>query len=298
MADTPHTPGLWGLLLGGFPPHDVPFAQPADGPAEPQAEPKAERRLALVLAYRGTAYAGWQVQPDARTVQAEVEAALARLCDHPVRVAASGRTDAGVHAVGQVAAFGTASRLGIDEMARGLAALLPADIHPRRLGEVGPEFHPRYGALAKTYDYYLWPGAQSPLFLADQLWPIKSRLRAGPMRRALAELPGDRDLRAMASRGAEVEGSTVRRILGAELTVFDQGLWRVRLTATGFLRHVVRNLVGVLVQIGQGRLKPEGLTRMLAAGRRLYPGPKAPPGGLYLNRVYYRQLPTLPLAED
>lgn len=126
---------LWSLVGGAFPPHQVPFVHP-----EPDS--RDQRRLALVLAYDGTAYGGWQVQPEGPTIQAAVEAALSRLCDHPVRLAASGRTDAGVHAVGQVAAFSTTSRLELDRMARGLAALLPPDIHPRALGAVADDFHP------------------------------------------------------------------------------------------------------------------------------------------------------------
>lgn len=275
---------LWSLLGGEFPPHDVPFIPEGDAGDGP-------RRLALVLAYDGAAYAGWQEQPQARTIQAEVEAALSRLCDHPVRLAASGRTDAGVHAVGQVAAFTTTSRLGLEQMGRGLAALLPEDIHSRALGQVAEDFHPRYGALAKTYDYFLRPAARAAVFLRRYTWPLTGKLDQAAMGRALELLPGERDLVALASRGSEVEGPTVRRIISAGLSASDDGLWRVRVTAEGFLRHVVRNLVGVLVQIGQSRLRPEDLMDMLAAGRRLHPGPKAPPNGLFLSRVYYREMP-------
>lgn len=275
---------LWSLVGGAFPPHQVPFVHP-----EPDS--RDQRRLALVLAYDGTAYGGWQVQPEGPTIQAAVEAALSRLCDHPVRLAASGRTDAGVHAVGQVAAFSTTSRLELDRMARGLAALLPPDIHPRALGAVADDFHPRYHALAKTYDYYLRPGAAAPVFLNRFAWPLREPLDPAALQKALELLPGRRDLAALASRGSEVNGSTVRRILAAELTRFDHGLWRVRVCATGFLRHVMRNLVGTLVQIGRGRLGPRDLMDMLAAGRRIHPGPKAPPAGLFLSRVYYGELP-------
>lgn len=275
--------GLWPMLCGEFAEHGVEFLEP-----EPAAD--SSRRLALVLAYDGGNYAGWQVQPKARTVQGEIEAALSKLCDHPVRLAASGRTDAGVHAMGQVAVFDTFSRLGVEEMARGLQALLPEDIHLRKLGAVDQEFHPRFGALAKTYDYYLWPEAQAPLFLRGYTWPIKHELDFAAMSQAVEQLPGERDLAAMASRRAEVVGSTVRRILAAELVRHEHGLWRFSITATGFLRHVVRNLVGSLVQIGSARLTTEGLMEMLAKGQRLYPGPKALPGGLYLARVYYREI--------
>ena len=277
---------LWARLLGRFPPHGVPFL-----PQEPPRAAGQTRRLALVLAYDGQDFAGWQVQPGARSVQGEVEAALGRLCGHPLRLAASGRTDAGVHALGQVASFDTPSRLGLEPLSRGLKALLPADIHLRALGPVADDFHGRYSAQCKTYDYYLWPGGEAALFLRDRLWAYPRPLEAEPVRQALALLPGAQDLKAFASRGSEAGGSTVREILEAGLETWPEGLWRVRLTATGFLRHVVRNLVGALTQVGSGRLPPSALGEMLAAGQRLYAGPKALPGGLYLSRVYYQPWP-------
>jgi tRNA pseudouridine38-40 synthase len=278
---------LFSQLWGQFPAHDVPFL-----PREPRPQGGAARRLALVLAYDGRDFAGWQAQARRRTVQGEVEAVLARLCDHPLRVFASGRTDAGVHALGQVASFDTTSRLSLERLTLGLQALLPPDVHLRALGAVDKSFHARYSAQAKTYDYYLWPECGPALFVRGHLWAYPRPLSAEAVGRALALLPGQWDLRGMASRGGEVQGSTVREILEAGLETSPQGLWRVRLTATGFLRHVVRNLVGVLTQVGSGLLKPQALAEMLAAGRRLYSGPKALPGGLYLNRVYYQPWPS------
>ncbi|CAO0819700.1 tRNA pseudouridine synthase A [Desulfarculales bacterium] len=277
---------LFNRFMGGFPPHGVPFL-----PQETLGEAGAPRRLAMVLAYDGRDFAGWQAQPGGRSVQGEVETALGRLCDHPLRLLASGRTDAGVHALGQVASFETHSRLGLESLIRGLQALLPADIHLRALGPVEANFHARYSTQAKTYDYYLWPACQVALFLRNRLWAYPRPLEAESMRQALALLPGEWDLKAFASRGGEVQGSTVREILEASLDIRPEGLWRVRLTATGFLRHVVRNLVGALSQVGSGRLPPTALAEMLAAGQRLYAGPKALPGGVYLNRVYYGPWP-------
>lgn len=278
---------FFSRLWGRFPPHGVPFQETA-----PPPEPGQARRLALVLAYDGQAYAGWQVQPGAATVQGQVEAALSRLCGHPVRLLASGRTDAGVHALGQVASFDTHGRLDLATMARGLKALLPADIHPRALGAVADDFHARYSARAKTYDYYLWPACGPSLFLRGRLWALPRPLDQEAVGQALALLPGERDLKALSTQGSEVQGTTVRQILQAELATWPTGLWRVRVTATGFLRHVVRNLVGVLVQVGCGRLRPQDLTAMLASGQRRPAGPKAPPGGLYLSRVYYQPWPS------
>jgi tRNA pseudouridine38-40 synthase len=282
----PATP-LWARLGGEFPPHGLPLEQP-----EPLTPPGQPRHLALVLAYDGQGWAGWQLQPGRPTLQEAVESVLGRLCGQPVRVAASGRTDAGVHALGQVASFATTSALPLPRLLLGLGALLPPGVLARAVGPMPPDFHARYSAQAKTYDYYLWPRAGTAgLFLRDRLWALERPLDPGPVRRALELLPGERDLKALASRGHEAKGSTRRDILEAKLDVWKEGPWRVRLTATGFLRHVVRNLLGVLSQVGEGRLAPENLMEMLEAGRRLYPGPKAPPQGLYLNRVYYQPWP-------
>ena len=273
-------------LMGRFPAHDVPFLEPAD------QEQSGERTLALVLAYEGSPFAGWQVQPGGRTVQGELEKALTKLCDHPVRIQASGRTDAGVHALGQVAHFTTASSLSLERMAKGLKALTPPEIHIRELGQVPDGFHARYDAKAKTYEYYLWPKAESPLFLLNRTWCLKHVLEENRVRDALMLCRGEVDMAALASQGSEVEGSTLRSILAADLDIGPLGVWRFSFTATGFLRHAVRNLVGILSQVGSGRMEPEELGGMLAAGKRLRPGPKAPPGGLYLAKVYYWQAPS------
>lgn len=280
------TEELWQRLGGVYPDHDVPFWD-----AEPQAGgPK--RCLALVLAYHGGGFSGWQLQPKQPTIQGAVEAALSQLCDQPVRVHASGRTDSGVHALGQVASFATTSTLSLVRMERGLKALLPYGVSLRALGPVPQSFHARFDAKAKTYDYYLWPKKTSLPFLAGRLWPLPYDLDLGAMQRALDPLPGPRDLRALASRGWEAGDDTVRRIVSAKIHHGQDGPWRLRITASGFLRHVVRNLVGVLSQVGQGSLAPEALMEMITAGRRIYSGPKAPPQGLYLSTVYYRREPS------
>ena len=279
-------PSLWGRLLGGFPPHGAPLLADNPGP-----DPEGLRHLALVLAYAGEGFVGWQVQPRGRSIQGEVEAALSRLCDHPLRVHASGRTDAGVHALGQVASFATTSSLSLERMTRGLRSLLPPGVHLRALGPVPPDFHARFSAQAKTYDYWLWPAAGAGLFLGNRLWSLPMPLDPAAMATALAGLPGPRDLAPLASQGAEVKGSTVREILEARLDVTPEGPWRVRVSATGFLRHVVRNLVGFLVRVGRGQISPEGMLAAIAAGRELRGGSKAPPHGLYLNRVHYQPWP-------
>ena len=279
MSEAP----LWPALLGEFPPHQVPFIKGEGG------EDGSIRRLALVLAYEGSDFAGWQLQPGKRTVQEEIEKALSTLCDEPVRIEASGRTDSGVHALGQVASFSTKSSLSLERMRRGLASLLPDDAQVRELGPVPKEFHARFDCVAKTYHYYLWPRAKAPLFLQNRLWALREALDPETMRQALDQVMGECDLMAFASRLGEAAASdTVRQVLEAELDASDP-VWLVRITGSGFLRHVVRNLVGACVQVGMGRLEPRAIGEMLTARRRLYAGPKAPAGGLYLARVYYRE---------
>lgn len=280
---TTGSPGLWPRLCGDFPPLDVPFLErEPDGPT---------RHLALGLAYRGDDFLGWQVQPEGLTVQGALEKALTKLCDQPIRVAASGRTDTGVNAWGQVASFATTSPLPQERMLRGLRSLLPPGVWPRALGPVAPDFHARYSAQGKTYHYYLWPLAQGGLFLDRLCWPLRGALELEPMARALEGLVGPVDMAAFASAGSEPGESTVRQVYRAELSLVEGGLVEVRLTASGFLRHSVRNLVGSLVQVGQGRLEPSDLARMAQAGKRLHPGPKAPPHGLYLAQVFYTRPP-------
>jgi len=276
-------PSLWNRLAGDLPPLHAPFLPPEQGPPSPGRA----RAMALALAYNGAGFAGWQIQARGRTIQGQVERELSRLCGHAVRLWAAGRTDAGVHAFGQVASFQTDSRLEEGRMAQALAAMLPPDIWLRRLGRAPEGFHARFDAAGKTYEYYLWPKARPGVFLDGLCWPLACDLDVEAMARGAAFLLGEVDLAAFAAHSSEVEGPTVRRISEATVTPAEGGMILVRLSGSGFLRHVVRNVVGTLTQIGQHRLEPEAVGRMLAAGRRIYPGPKAPPGGLYLGQIYY-----------
>ncbi|MCB2185889.1 MAG: tRNA pseudouridine(38-40) synthase TruA [Deltaproteobacteria bacterium] len=273
---------FFSQICGEFPAWDVPFL-----PAEPERAPGAPRRLALVTAYRGDGFAGWQLQARGLTVQGALEKVLSKVLNQPIRVFAAGRTDAGVHALGQVAAFSTTSNLSLARLDLALRKMLPDGVLPRRLGPVAPDFHPQYDARGKTYHYYLLPETRAGLFAAGLMWPLPGRLDLAAMAKALELVTGLVDLGAFANNSTEVKGSTQRLITRAELRREDSGVVRLSLTGNGFLRHAVRNLVGSLVQVGGGRLAPEAVGEMLAAGQRLYSGPKAPPGGLYLARIYY-----------
>lgn len=273
---------LWRRLQGEFPPHEVPFA---DHP--PDFDPDEPRPMAMVLAYRGSGFLGWQVQNKGRTVQGVVERQLGLLMDRHVRIVAAGRTDTGVHALGQVASFEGFGRLDPLRMEQALNSMLPPDVRLRALGQVDPDFHARYSVSGKTYEYYLWPQADPGMFLDGLCWPLRHALDAASMQAALDQLIGDVDLAAFAAHSNDLDGSTVRRVTEAVIKDAGDGMLVVRLSGSGFLRHVVRNIVGTLSQVGRGRLAPEAVGEMLLAGQRIHPGPKAPPGGLYLARVFY-----------
>lgn len=255
-------------------------------------------RLRLLLAYDGSRYSGWQIQEAAKaplTIQGEGEKALGRLCACPVRLFGSGRTDAGVHAHGQVAhADVPDSRAGIP-WRHALNCLLPPDIRVLSAEATHPRFHARLDALHKTYVYDFWQErAFVPPRLAPYVWAC-GPLSLPPMREALELLRGEHDFAGFQNAGTPLE-STVRRILEGTLEELPPEEFlpahrprlRLRLTADGFLKQMVRNIAGLLVACGTGKLAPEVVPALLAArNRQALPTPTAPPQGLALAYVTY-----------
>jgi len=239
------------------------------------------------IEYDGTAFAGSQVQPNARTVQGELEEALNRLIGEETKVRLAGRTDAGVHATGQVAAFCLPRELpwpgGLPVLQRRLNALLPRDLSVRSLRRVPRGFDPRRDARRRVYRYrILANGATRPLERHRTL-EIDDRLDVAAMRAAAAMMVGERDF---ASLGSHAHGRTVRHL--AELRVTSRGdLVEVRVTANAFLRRMVRSIVALLLEVGRGRLEPEAAVALLDEPRRALHGRAAPPRGLTLERVVY-----------
>lgn len=253
----------------------------------------AQRCAAAVIEYDGTAFAGSQVQPNARTVQGELEEALNRLIGERIRVRLAGRTDAGVHATGQVAAFCLPRRsrgagYGWPELRRRLNAVLPPDLVVRSLRPASPDFDPRRDARWRVYRYrILANGARRPLERHRAL-EIDDRLDVAAMQAAAQRMVGERDF---ASLGSDVHGRTVRHL--AEVRVTRRGdLVEVRVTADAFLRRMVRSIVAVLLAVGRGRLAPEEVDRLLAGSGRALDGRAAPARGLTLERVVYRSATT------
>lgn len=246
----------------------------------------ARRCARAVIEYDGTAFAGSQVQPNARTVQGELEKALNRLIGEETRVRLAGRTDAGVHATGQVAAFCYA-RIprggGLPELRRRLNAALPPDLAVRSLRPVDARFDPRRDARMRVYRYRIrLNGARRPVDRYRTL-EIDEDLDVAAMRAAAARMLGERDFAAL---GADARGRTVRHL--AEVRVARRGdLVEIRVSANAFLRRMVRSLVALLLEVGRGRLAPEEVDRLLEVGARALHGRAAPARGLTLERVVY-----------
>lgn len=245
------------------------------------------RNLRLTLEYDGTAYAGWQVQENGPTVQGALETALARLLKAPVRVSASGRTDAGVHALGQVANFRTSAPVPLKGFFHGLNVLLPRDIAVRRVDEVPAHFDSRRSAKEKTYEYFLHVGPAPSAFLRRTTWrvPGGASLDLGAMAEAGRRLEGSHDFGAFRSAGCDAPHAL--RTLH-EVRVERRGeCVEIGVRGTAFLRHMVRIIVGTLVEVGQGKRSPSSLGDLLESRDRERAGPTAPPQGLLLKQVVY-----------
>ena len=246
-----------------------------------------DRRVRIDLAYDGTSFSGWQVQPGRRTVQGALEEALARI--HGVgrlAVRGAGRTDAGVHARGQVADAPASDRFDDGELLRGLRALVPEGVSVRRVASVPASFHARHSATAKTYGYLVDRSEARDPFLARFALHAPARVDHASIDAALSNLPGRRDFRGFCASGSPVE-DFVRDLRVAERTALSERLDLYRFTADGFLMHMVRILVGTLLEVGRGRFGPERLSEVIISGDRARAGPTAPPHGLCLERVDY-----------
>jgi tRNA pseudouridine38-40 synthase len=245
------------------------------------------RWLKLTIAYDGTEFSGWQVQSDRRTVQAELEKALATITGESNRVVASGRTDAGVHALAQVVSVSTDSQLGCDVLVRALNANLPDDMAVLRVEEVNAGFHAIRDAVRKRYRYVIRDDGVRDVFARRYYWHHAQRLDVAAMQRAARALVGRHDFASFQSSGAD-RGTTVRIVY--ELSVEregDAGPIVFEVEADGFLYNMVRAIVGTLVEVGRGAEGESWPAEVLAARDRRAGGPTAPPQGLFLVSVEY-----------
>ena len=256
-----------------------------------------DRRIKLVVAYNGTRYHGWQVQPRAATVQGALEACLSRITNTPVQLHGAGRTDAGVHALGQVAHFDTASRIATSSLVRGLNGLLSDDIAVRRAVDVSPDFHARYDATGKTYVYQIHnQGVPSALY-AHYAWHVPQGLDLPSMQQAARLLLGRHDFSAFRGASRFDTRQPVRSLYRLSLRKRSTRLFFV-LSADGFLYRMARNIVGTLVAVGRGAVPAEAVAGILQAGQRHLAAPAAPAQGLFLAHVSYRAHQRRRLAEE
>jgi len=243
------------------------------------------RNIKCVIAYDGSGFSGWQVQAGARTVQGVVEDAVSTIVGHPVRVTASGRTDAGVHALGQVIHFPTGSAVPLEGLIRGVNSVLPGDVAVQSAVDAPLDFHARYMARSKTYVYVMDTSPLRNPFLDRYALHVGAPLDVGAMGAAASLLKGEHDFASFRATGTEVK-STVRTITAAEVFMKGYKVY-VWMQGSGFLRHMVRNIVGTLLLVGRGRIDPAGMQRIVEQRDRSHAGPTAPPQGLYLAGVDY-----------
>ena len=246
------------------------------------------RRIKIQLSYDGTDYHGWQVQPGLATIQGALEEVVSGIEGKPVQIAGSGRTDAGVHALAQVAAFSMDNPIPVENLARAMNRLLPRDIRVTRAEEAHPDFHPRFQAKAKTYEYRIFRDEICPPFERRYVYHHPYPLRVEEMIAAAPLLEGEHDFAAFAASDArdDLGAPKVRTIFCSRLAQeSDRLIYRV--TGSGFLKHMVRNIVGVLLETGKGNVDRAGFLARLDPSNVFPDGPTAPARGLFLISVEY-----------
>ena len=245
-----------------------------------------KRNFKLILEYDGSQYHGWQRQQGVLSVQEVLESRLAIMLGGPIGVRASGRTDAGVHAAGQVVNFNSRTGLGPEEIQRGLNGLLPPDVVVLHAEEVPHSFHARFSATSKTYAYRILNRAIPSALERRYAWHIRHPIEQEPVLQCLETIKGAHDFSSFMAAGSSVK-STERSIYRAELRSPEEQRLVFIFEANGFLRYMVRNLVGTLVDVGRGKLTPDGFSDILAGKDRRMAGMTAPAHGLCLVAVHY-----------
>ncbi len=254
------------------------------------------KKIKLIIEYDGTAYHGWQVQKDKITVQGVLEGAVLRVTGERSPVIGASRTDAGVHALGQVAVFGAESKLDAGTIRKALNAVLPPDIRVLSAAEINAAFHPRDDALRKRYFYMIANQRSSSAFLFKYAWTVPQELDTVLMADSSLALIGRHDFSAFMGTGSDVK-DTVREVYSLRVEKLDgvifmgvvlQGNFiKITAEANGFLRHMVRNMVGTLVETGRGRIPSEKIGEILKSLDRRNAGQTAPARGLFLEDIHY-----------
>lgn len=243
------------------------------------------RNIVTTIAYDGTHYHGWQCQPNAVTVQEVFAKAVERILDHPVKIYAGGRTDAGVHAMGQVVNFHTEKKIEFSNLVKGLNSLLPRDIRVKDAREEVLSFHARYSARSKTYVYCILNTHYNSPFLERYAWHISYFLDFHSMDKAAKIILGEHDFSSFKKKD-EVYKSVVREVVRSGVKKKGDMIFFV-VESRGFLRYMVRNLMGTLVLVGSGKVSVEEFNAILAMKDRERAGPTAPARGLFLRKIHY-----------
>ena len=243
------------------------------------------KKYRMDLQYQGTGYSGWQIQPYQTTVQESLSNALSHLAGNRISVTGAGRTDSGVHALQQVAHFYFPEKESVPDLKKALNAILPWDIRITSIKKADPDFHARKWALKKRYEYHFYNGEVFPPFLhnlAVHLYPDFKREHA---EEAASFLVGTHDFTSFTGAGTSI----VDKVRSVSVSDFRKkgNMLIYRIEANGFLFHMVRNIVGTLMEAGRGKIEPSAIPSIIAALDRGEAGPTAPPHGLYLTRIWY-----------
>ena len=254
------------------------------------------RYIRLLIEYDGSGYHGWQSQKSGGTIQDIISAGISVITSAPVKLTGASRTDAGVHALGQVAVFGTKSRLPAEIIKKALNAKLPRDIRVLASEETDSRFHPRYDAIRKSYFYLIATSQEQSAFLYKNIWDVKTGLDIGAMQKAAGYILGEHDFSSFRGSGCGAR-TTVRRIDSIDVSGLEEisfmtasmkgNFIKIQIEANAFLRHMVRNIAGTLVEVGKGKISMKGFTEILESCDRTKAGPTAPGKGLFLEHITY-----------
>lgn len=244
------------------------------------------RNLRIIVEYDGTGYHGWQWQPHDITIQQTLEEKFGIITQEEIKLIGSGRTDAGVHATGQVANFKTKSKIREKNLLMGANSLLPGDIVIKDLVEVDEGFHARYDAKSKVYLYQILNSPYPSALYRNYSWFINSSLDIDLIRTAALQLIGTHDFSSFCAANSDTVNH-VRKVMDVNVRREDGGMIKFFIEADGFLRHMVRNIVGTLVDVGRGKLSTSGFLDIMESRDRKMAGITAPPQGLFLKKVKY-----------
>lgn len=246
----------------------------------------AMRTIKLTIQFDGTQYHGWQTQSGDRTVQKTLEDALSRILNRPITIYGAGRTDAGVHALGQTAHFKTDSAMDLTRLKKALNSVLPRDIVVVDLSEADAAFHARYSARSRSYRYFIWNASDRLPFLRAYAWHIPYRLDLDAMRSAATLLVGTHDFSSFQASD-RIKTNPIRTVFSVRLKRTSRHLIVFEIRANAFLKHMVRNIVGTLVAVGSGKMTVDEFKRVFEKRDRAAAGITAPAHGLFLKDVEY-----------